>query len=277
MMDKPTAPPTDIRLMGYTVSTRLEGILAPGRPDSHPARPLIVNTLNPHAYCTAKKDPLFSRSLKESDILLPDGSGIVLAAALLKGKKIRKIAGADLHDYLLKRLNQIRGSCFYLGASQKTRDLIKARLATEFPNIRAGFFSPPYKHEFSEEENKLMIAAINNELINSATQQINKSTNQQFNHPPLDVLFVGMTAPKQEKWAFANRDQLNARMICSIGAVFDFYAGTVKRSSPFWISIGLEWLPRLLREPGRLYKRVFISGPEFLFDLFLYLFRIKKA
>ena len=92
----------------------------------------------------------------------------------------------------------------------------------------------------------------------------------------MDVLFVGMTAPKQEKWAFTNRDRIPAGLICSIGAVFDFYAGTVKRSSPFWISIGLEWLPRLLREPKRLYKRVFVSGPAFLWDLFLFFVKIKR-
>ena len=91
-----------------------------------------------------------------------------------------------------------------------------------------------------------------------------------------DVLMIGMTAPKQEKWAYLHRDRLDAKYICSIGAVFDFYAGTVKRSSPFWIGIGLEWLPRLLREPKRLYKRVFFSGPEFLWDLFLYFVRIKR-
>jgi N-acetylglucosaminyldiphosphoundecaprenol N-acetyl-beta-D-mannosaminyltransferase len=76
-----------------------------------------------------------------------------------------------------------------------------------------------------------------------------------------------MTAPKQEKWVFANKDLLDATVITSIGAVFDFYAGTVKRSSPFWIKIGLEWLPRLVREPKRLWKRNFISTPLFLWDI----------
>ena len=79
-----------------------------------------------------------------------------------------------------------------------------------------------------------------------------------------DVLFVGMTAPKQEKWVYENRHLINAPVICSIGAVFDFYAGTVKRPGKFWISIGLEWLPRLLREPRRLWRRTFISTPLFI-------------
>jgi N-acetylglucosaminyldiphosphoundecaprenol N-acetyl-beta-D-mannosaminyltransferase len=79
-----------------------------------------------------------------------------------------------------------------------------------------------------------------------------------------DVLFVGMTAPKQEKWVYENRHRIKTPVICSIGAVFDFYAGTVKRPGKFWISIGLEWLPRLLREPRRLWRRTLISTPLFI-------------
>ena len=79
-----------------------------------------------------------------------------------------------------------------------------------------------------------------------------------------DALFVGMTAPKQEKWVHEHRDRLNAPLICPVGAVFDFYAGTVRRSGEFWIRMGLEWLPRLIREPKRLWRRNFISTPLFL-------------
>lgn len=86
-------------------------------------------------------------------------------------------------------------------------------------------------------------------------------------HKP-DVLFVGMTAPKQEKWVYEFQTLLNAKTICSIGAVFDFYAGNIKRSSPFWISIGLEWLPRLLKEPRRLFYRNFVSMPNFILEVF---------
>jgi N-acetylglucosaminyldiphosphoundecaprenol N-acetyl-beta-D-mannosaminyltransferase len=76
-----------------------------------------------------------------------------------------------------------------------------------------------------------------------------------------------MTAPKQEKWVYENQENLNANVIASIGAVFDFYAGTVKRSGKIWIKLGLEWLPRLLRNPNRLWKRNVISTPTFLWDM----------
>ena len=82
-----------------------------------------------------------------------------------------------------------------------------------------------------------------------------------------DVLFVGMTAPKQEVWTYLNKDRLNAGAICAIGAVFDFYAGTISRPSVFWQYLGLEWFGRLLREPKRMYKRYLICGPLFLLML----------
>ena len=79
-----------------------------------------------------------------------------------------------------------------------------------------------------------------------------------------DVLFVGMTAPKQEKWSFTNKAALDAKIICSIGAVFDFYAGTVVRPHPFWIKLRLEWFVRLLKEPKRMWKRYLYYGPVFI-------------
>ena len=75
----------------------------------------IINTINPHSYVTAKNDLLFEMALRQSDILLPDGSGIVLAARHLRGKKISKIAGSDLHLHLLQQLNHHQGKCFYMG------------------------------------------------------------------------------------------------------------------------------------------------------------------
>ena len=207
----------------------------------------IINTVNPHSFCVSKTDEGFKNALMQSDILLPDGSGIVLAAKVLRGKVIKKIAGADIHKHLLIHANLKHKKVFYLGASQNTLNLINNWLKKEYPNIKFSSYSPPYKNEFSTEDSLAMIEATNN-----------------FNP---DILFVGMTAPKQEKWVEANKANLNATIITSIGAVFDFYAGTIKRSSPFWIKLGLEWLPRLIQEPKRLWKRNFISTPLFLWYL----------
>jgi N-acetylglucosaminyldiphosphoundecaprenol N-acetyl-beta-D-mannosaminyltransferase len=204
----------------------------------------VVNTLSPHSWVTAREDELFHDSLMNSNFLLPDGVGIVMAARILKGEKIRKIAGSDLHIEVLKSLNERNSSCFYLGSSEQTLEKIRAKVENEYPSIKTGIFSPPFKNVFSDEDNSAMLKAVND-----------------FNP---EVLFVGMTAPKQEKWVHEHRNKINAPVICSIGAVFDFYTGNVKRPGEFWISIGLEWLPRLLREPRRLWRRTVVSTPVFM-------------
>jgi len=229
-----------IKVLGYSIDTNLPQITT---------TKTVVNTINPHSYCVTKNDEDFENALKSSDYILPDGSGIVLAVKILLGKNIAKIAGADLHYHLLVELNRISGKVFYLGASQKTLNLIQNRIAYDFPNIMVQTYSPPYKQEFTEEDNQEM------------RDQVNAFTP--------DVLFVGMTAPKQEKWVNKNKDFLDAKIIASIGAVFDFYAGTVKRPGKVWIKLGLEWLPRLCREPKRLWRRNFISSPLFLFYVFM--------
>lgn len=204
----------------------------------------LINTINQYSYCIADKDLAFKKALQGSDILLPDGMAIVAAVRWLTGRKIKKIAGADIHEYLLEDLNQKGAKCFYLGSSEPTLQKITTRLSIEFPNIKVRTFSPPYKPEFSETDNQQMIAAVKN-------------------FQP-DVVFVGMTAPKQEKWAFQHKEQLDTKIICSIGAVFDFYAGTVKRPHPFWINLRLEWFIRLLKEPKRMWKRYLYYGPVFI-------------
>jgi N-acetylglucosaminyldiphosphoundecaprenol N-acetyl-beta-D-mannosaminyltransferase len=83
-----------------------------------------------------------------------------------------------------------------------------------------------------------------------------------------DVLWAGMTALKQEKFIFENRARLNVKFVAAVGAVFDFYSGNVKRDKDSWlVNHGLEWLPRLLQEPGRLWKRMFVSAPVFVWHV----------
>jgi N-acetylglucosaminyldiphosphoundecaprenol N-acetyl-beta-D-mannosaminyltransferase len=207
----------------------------------------LITTINQYSYCIAENDASFKKALQKSDILLPDGVGIVIAAKLLKKQKIKKIAGADIHKYLLARVHADSGTCMYLGASKDTLSKIKERIAMEYPNIRVATYSPPFKPEFSKEDTIAMIAAVN--------------------EVKPDVLFVGMTAPKQEKWGHANKKKLDAKTICAIGAVFDFYAGTVERPSQFWINLQLEWFIRLVKEPKRMWRRYLYYGPFFLYLL----------
>ncbi|MFI1772458.1 WecB/TagA/CpsF family glycosyltransferase [Thalassobellus citreus] len=226
-----------ISCLGYKVFSETLDSLPEGKK-------MIVNTINQYSYCLAEKDARFKKALQSSDVLLPDGVGIVIAAKWLMSKKLKKIAGADVHAFLLHRLNKQHGSCFYMGASETTLEKIKQRIAKEYPNIKVGSYSPPFKKEFTQEENTRIITEVNT-------------------FQP-DVLFVGMTAPKQEKWSLEHKESLDVNgPICAIGAVFDFYAGTVTRPSQLWQNLGLEWLGRLLKEPKRMWKRYIYYGAVF--------------
>lgn len=210
--------------------------------------PQVINTINAYSYVVASKDVSFYDALMDSDVLLPDGFPIVLATDFLYGIKIKKIAGTDIFYYLMSLMNSINGRVFFLGSSNETLEIIRNRVKHEYPNIIVGLFSPPFKDEFTTIDNQVMVNEINS-----------------FNP---NVLFVGMTAPKQEKWVFQHKAIIKAQSICSIGAVFDFYAGKVNRPSKFWIKLRLEWLIRLIKEPRRLWRRYLIYSPQFLIDVF---------
>lgn len=207
---------------------------------------ILINTINAHSYNIAQKDFLFAEALQKGDVLIPDGASIVFSSRLLNGEKIQRIAGWDLFQIEMNKLNKMGGICFFLGSSENVLSIIKKRAAIDFPNIRIETYSPPYKAEFSPEDNDKMIDAIN--YINP------------------DLLWIGMTAPKQEKWAYSHIDKLDINChIGTIGAVFDFYAGTVKRA-PIWIQkIALEWLYRLMKEPRRMWKRYIVGNTLFVY------------
>lgn len=201
---------------------------------------------NLHSLVVARKDKFFSESLKNADILLPDGSSIIFAAKVLNLPLSEKVSGTDFFLAFSQKANKKKGiNFFFLGSSEKVLDLIKQKMERDYSDIEVcGTYSPPFKPEFSQEDNTVMVHAVN--------------------QAKPDVLWVGLTAPKQEKWIYENKDKLEVSFIGAIGAVFDFYAGTKKRSSDFWVKMGIEWLHRFLREPKRLSQRVFKSMPIFL-------------
>lgn len=211
---------------------------------------LLINTINAHSYNTAKKDFIFAEALQNGDYLIPDGASIVIACKWLKAKSQPKerIAGWDLFEFEMNKLNIKGGKCFFMGSSEKVLSLIKEKASIVYPNIIVETYSPPYKPEFTEEDNKAIINAINNA------------------NP--DLLWIGMTAPKQEKWAYTHWNELNINCHCgTIGAVFDFFAGTVERAPIWWQKHSLEWLYRLLKEPKRMWKRYIIGNSLFLLNI----------
>lgn len=216
-----------------------------------PEGKLLINTINAHSYNTALKDAFFTEALMKGDALIPDGASIVMACRKLKAKSqpTERIAGWDLFTMEMERLNQKGGTCFFMGSSKKVLNLIREKAKTVYPNIRIETYSPPYKPEFSEEENRAIIEAINRA------------------NP--DLLWIGMTAPKQEKWAYRHWDELDIHCHCgTIGAVFDFFAGTMERAPLWWQEHSLEWLYRLLKEPKRMWRRYIIGNTLFIWNIF---------
>lgn len=215
----------------------------------------LLNTFSPNSYGLATKDPEFRDALKGTDILVLDGIGIAFGSLVLHGKNIRKIAGQDCFDYFVAQANQKHQKVFFMGSSPATLEKITTRLKKEYPNIIASSYSPPFRPVFTEEDNKAIVDAIN-----------------AFNP---DVLFVGLTAPKQEKWAYQHKDKINARVISTIGNVFDWYAGNSKRPAKIWVKLRLEWLVRIFLRP-EIFRRNTGNQMKFLRDLFLHITYIKR-
>lgn len=217
-------------------------------------RTTLINTISPNSYGITTKNKDFEEALKKSDYLVLDGVYFALASILLQGKNIKKNQGPDVFYHFMDRLNDRKGKAFFLGASDETLSKIKRQALLKHPNVKIDIFSPPYKKEFTKEENLQMINAIN------------------AFHP--EVLFVGMTAPKQEIWAYQNKALINAGLIICIGGVFDWYAGNQKEISPIWWKLRLAWLKRTIDRPEIL-KRYPNIG-IFFWHLFLAIIGFKK-
>ena len=229
-----------------------------------PQGKVLINTINAHSYNVAQKDEMFAESLNANDnenlnykkYLIPDGASIVKACKWLKAKSQPKerIAGWDLFTFEMNRMNGtvndnlsdgLKKKVMFMGSSEEVLEKIRQRAAEDYPNIEIATYSPPYKAEFSDEDNAAIIEAIN---------QANP-----------DLLWIGMTAPKQEKWTWQHWNELDIHChVGTIGAVFDFYAGTAKRAPQWWQRHSLEWLYRLLKEPKRMWRRYIVGNPLFV-------------
>jgi N-acetylglucosaminyldiphosphoundecaprenol N-acetyl-beta-D-mannosaminyltransferase len=207
--------------------------------------PFIFACANPHSLVVAQQDDNFQSALARANLVVVDGVGVSFMARLVGVQIGPRITGTDYFQAVLMALQERGGGrVFFFGSSQRVLDLLAKRFAADFPALTlCGALSPPFG-SWSDEENRRMV-----QVINDAKP---------------DVLWVGMTAPKQEKWVEANRRQLNIPVIGSIGAVFDFYAGTYARAPQWVCRIGLEWAYRFILEPRRMWERNFVSTPKFL-------------
>ncbi len=215
----------------------------------------VISTISPNSYGITTKDSEFEKALKNADYLVLDGVYFALASILLHGKNIKMNQGPQVFNHFMHRLQQNSMRAFFLGSTDLTLTKIVNRASTEFPNINIDTYSPPFKKEFSEVDNAGMINRIN-----------------AFNP---DILFVGMTCPKQEKWAYQNRDKINAGLIICIGNVFDWFAGTQKAIHPVWFKLRLAWFIRIFLRP-EIFRRNIGNQMKFFWHLILFFLKIKK-
>lgn len=218
-----------------------------------PQGKLLINTINAHSYNVAQEDALFAEALQNGDVLTADGASIVHACRWLRtpSQPKERVAGWDVFVHEMAALerraeeDKTRLTVFFMGSSPTVLERIAERAATDYPHLDVASYSPPYKPEFTDAENNAIIRAIN------AAQP--------------DLLWIGMTAPKQEKWAYSHWAELDIHChVGTIGAVFDFYAGTAKRAPLWWQQHSLEWLYRLLTEPRRMWRRYIIGNVVFI-------------
>lgn len=212
-------------------------------------RPRWFACVNPHSVESARRDPEFKSAVEGADLVTADGTGIVIASILLGGNVRDRVCGPDIFTQLCAYLNECKAGTrmFFLGTNDDTLNALKKRFGEVYPHlVYAGGFAPPYRQRFSDEENTEMV-----ERINAANA---------------DMLWVGLGAPKQEKWSHQNAHRLNVNLIGPVGGVFDFFTGKVKLP-PMWAQeLGMTSIWRLVQEPRRLLRRN-LDAPVFLWHV----------
>ncbi|MEG2377971.1 MAG: WecB/TagA/CpsF family glycosyltransferase [Clostridia bacterium] len=196
-----------------------------------------VVTPNSEIVYMARHDEELRRVLNNSDIVLPDGIGVVYAARILKTSLREKVAGIELGDGLCGMLAKTGEGIFLLGAKPGIADLAATALVEKHPG--------------------LFVAGVNDGYFGDDAKIIEK-----INNSGARVLFVCLGAPKQELWMAKNRDAINAPLMLGLGGSLDVYAGAAKRAPDIWIKLGLEWMYRLLKEPSRIGRMMAL--PKFL-------------
>jgi N-acetylglucosaminyldiphosphoundecaprenol N-acetyl-beta-D-mannosaminyltransferase len=191
-----------------------------------------------------------------ADITTADGVPLVWASKAL-GEPIQgRVTGLDLLPEFAKVAAEKGYTFYFLGAAEGVAEKLKAKLQEKFQGLEVvGTYSPPYKDQFSSEDNEEMI------------RRINKAKP--------DILWVSLSAPKQDYWIYENFDKLDVNIAIGVGAAFDVVAGNIPRA-PLWMQkAGLEWFYRLIKEPRRLFKRYLIEAPKFIPLVFLQVLKKK--
>ncbi len=198
---------------------------------------------NVHTTVMSEKDEEY-RSIQNSAFLaLPDGSPLALVQRLRGYRGAEQVAGPDLMPEIWKATEHTELSHYFYGSTQETIEALYKTLIRKYPELKiAGMEAPPFRPLTDEED---------------------RETIERINASGADFVWVGLGAPKQEKWMYDHRERIHALML-GVGAGFDFHAGTVKRAPSWMREHYLEWLYRLIQDPKRLWKRYVQTNGKFL-------------
>lgn len=209
-----------------------------------------------HGVTEAQHDPAFKTVLNEAGMVVSDGMPLVWAGRRNGFEMARRVYGPELMlTFCRQTAEKGYKHYFYGGASDVPEDLAR-HLSRQYPGIRiAGCYSPPFRPLTAEEDRKIV---------------------KDINASGADILWVGLSTPKQEKWMYEHRDKLNVPVLMGVGAAFDLNTGRL-RQAPRWMrEHGLEWFFRLMMEPRRLWRRYLVYGSEFAWNVSLEMLKLKQ-
>lgn len=197
-----------------------------------------------HGIITAFRDPRFRATLNAADIATPDGMPVVWALRSFGARNQTRVYGPDLMMVLCEQAEMEGHRIFLYGAREDTLKMLADNLKNRFPRIQiAGSIAPPFRPLLQEE-------------MRESSRKILESK--------ADIVFVGLSTPKQETWMMENRHNLRGIVMLGVGAAFDFHAGKVPQAPAWMQRSGLEWFFRLTKEPKRLWRRYLLITPVFL-------------
>lgn len=210
-------------------------------------RPMLVDHMPVHGLMEASQDPCLNEKMNHFDIVAPDGQPVRWALnRFYKTDLSDRVYGPELMLRLCRQAEKEGVGVYLYGSQPLVLERLQHNLVRQFPNLRiVGAESPPFRPLTPEED---------------------QATIDRINHSGAGLVFLGLGCPKQEHFAFDHRDQIKGVQLC-VGAAFDFHAGS-KKMAPAWMQRnGLEWVFRLMTEPGRLWQRYLRTNSLFLFKL----------
>lgn len=199
---------------------------------------------NVHTTVMAFEDAEYMRVQRKAAFVLPDGKPLSVESRKRGFPQAERVAGPDLMEQMFTKGAAGNGlRHFFYGATEVTLQQLKEKLKAHYPELQiAGMYAPPFR-ELTKEENEQVVS-----LMNDAKP---------------DLIWIGLGAPKQEKWMAEHEGQFFGVML-GVGAGFDFHAGTVRRAPKWMQRLSLEWLYRLTQDPKRLWKRYLSTNRKFI-------------